>query len=61
MNIDKCIERYENDAEFHYMVNMFYGIILENRFTISELRDALVFAGIKFERENSRNLYFKEV
>jgi len=56
MNFDKCRERYENDADFYYMVTMFYGIIFENRFTVSELRDALTFAGLKFEMENVRGI-----
>lgn len=54
MNFDKCKERYQNDAEFHYMVLLLYGVISENKFTVSELRDALTFAGLRFEMENIR-------
>ena len=60
MNVDKCIERYKNDAEFHSLVHIFYNLIFENKLTLAELKDALMFAGIKFEMENTRLLY-KEV
>ena len=56
MNIDKCIERYNNDAEFHTLVHIFYNLIFENKFTQAELKDALTFAGVKFEMENERKL-----
>ncbi len=56
MNFDKCRERYENDAEFHSMVHIFYDIIFSNRLTVSELRDALTFAGVKFEQEHARGV-----
>ena len=56
MNVDKCIERYNNDTEFHSLVHIFYNLIFENKFTLAELKDALMFAGIKFEAENARNL-----
>ena len=61
MNIDKCIERYKNDAEFHSMVEMFYRLIFENKISVPELKDALSFAAIKFSMENGiRNIYVKE-
>ena len=56
MNIDKCIERYNNDAEFHAIVEMFYRLIFENKITLGEMKDALMFAGIKFETENARRI-----
>lgn len=58
MNFDKCRERYENDAEFHSLVHIFYDSILGNRFTVSEIRDALTFAGMKFEQEHVRGCLY---
>ena len=56
MNIDKCKERYQNDAEFHALVGMFYRLVFENKFSLSELKDALMFAGIKFEMDHGRTV-----
>ena len=58
MNIDKCKERYQNDAEFHSLVHIFYNLIFENKLTLAELKDALMFAGIKFEMENINKFKF---
>ena len=60
MNIDKCQERYQNDAVFHTMVEIFYKMIFDNELTVSELRDALTFAGIKLEMENMRREYYNK-
>lgn len=61
MNFDKCKERYQNDAEFHSVVEMFYRLIFEHKMSLAELKDALMFAGLKFEMENVReNLILRE-
>ena len=58
MNYDKCVERYKNNAEFNRLVNIFYSLMAEQKLTIIELKDALLFAGIKFEQENIRPIAF---
>lgn len=60
MNFDKCKERYLHDAEFHKVVTFFYGLIFEHKLSLAELKDALMFAGIKFEMENASPLMRKE-
>lgn len=59
MNFDKCKERYQNDAEFHKVVTFFYDLMFEHKLSLSELKDALMFAGIKFEMENASPLVRK--
>ena len=56
MNYDKSAQRYLNDPEFHCVVGVFYSLLLEQKMTISELKDALMFAAIKFENEHVSNL-----
>ena len=51
MNYEKCIERYKNDAEFHFLVDLFYKLKFEHKLTNGEIKDALLFAFIKFEQE----------
>jgi hypothetical protein len=61
MNFDKCKERYQSDAEFHRMVEMFYNLMFENKLSLAELKDALCFAGLKFQMENTRlNIVYKD-
>jgi len=60
MNFDKARERYQNEPEFNQIVTIFYNLLAQNRFTISELKDALLFAGLKFEQEHIRPIVFKK-
>ncbi len=54
MTFDKQQERYFNDPLFHNYVDVFYSMMLEGKMTVSELRDAVTFAGVKFEFERVR-------
>ncbi len=56
MNYEQQKERYLNDAEFHNLVQMITVFLMEGKFAISELKDAVVFATIKFEAEHVRPL-----
>lgn len=57
MNYEQQKERYQNDAEFANLVNLMYKLFMQGKFTVSEIKDAVVFAGIKFESEQVRKLY----
>ena len=48
---DKAKEKYLTNPEFHTLVDLYYYQLLQNQFTIQEMKEALVFAGIKFESE----------
>lgn len=52
MNYERCKDRYLNDPEFHQIVSLFYKLRFDEKLTVSELKDALLFACIKFEHEN---------
>ena len=52
MTFDEQRKRYFNDPLFHAYVDILYSMLMEGRLTVSELRDAATFAGIKFEFEN---------
>jgi hypothetical protein len=54
MNYEQQRERYLHDAEFYHLVNMMYDLYMQGKFTVGEIKDAVVFAGIKFETENIR-------
>jgi hypothetical protein len=54
MNFEKARERYLNDAKFHTLVDYFYVQMFQQKVIFSELHDALMFAGLKFEMENIR-------
>lgn len=42
-------EKYENDPEYRYLVQMFEALIHEARFTPSEIRQAALFACCRYE------------
>jgi len=44
-------DRYFNDSLFHGYVDIFYRMFMEGKMTVGEMRDAVTFAGIKFEFE----------
>lgn len=50
----KLEERYRNDATFHAMVNALYQQIELLNLTPSEIREAAMFAAIKFEMVHAR-------
>lgn len=47
--IKKMRERYENDPNFHTMVNLFVNAINNLEMTPSEIREAAMFAAIKVD------------
>lgn len=51
MNTDEMSKRYLNDPVFYQAVNSIHSMIYNGLLTISEVRDAAFFAGIKFESE----------
>ena len=52
MNYEKCKDRYLNDPEFHIATDLFYQLRFERKLTISELKDALLYACIRFESDH---------
>ena len=60
MNFDEIRKRYENDASFYALVNMLYNTMYQHSFTISELKDAAYFAGVKFESEHVRPFVLRD-
>jgi len=49
MMFEEQKRRYENDPLFHAYVDILYSMLMEGRVTVGELRDAVTFAGLKFE------------
>ena len=48
-------ERYCSDVNFHALVDMLYNFLLTNtNWSISELRDAVFVAAMKYETAHSR-------
>jgi len=48
-------ERYRNDVTFHALVDMLYNFLVSNKEgSISELRDAVFVAALKWETEHVR-------
>lgn len=45
-------EKYMNDPEYNYLVNMLEKLIAQANFTPSELREACIFASINYEMRN---------
>lgn len=52
MNFDEMKKRYQNDPIFNRAVKLFYSLLYEGHLNVSELKDAAMFAGFKFEEEN---------
>lgn len=58
MTFEEQQERYVKDPEFHQLVDLFYAsVFLPGMFSMSEIRDAVTFAAIKFEMEKVRPLW----
>lgn len=49
MNIDQAEYRYNNDATFYQLVEMFYQFMHELRFTHEDLRSAAFLAAVQIE------------
>jgi hypothetical protein len=48
-------ERYNNDVQFHQLVDTMTAYIQEAHFTPSEMREAAILASIKYEEMNLRH------
>lgn len=48
-------EKYMNDPEYNYLVNMLENLIAQAHFTPSELREACILASINYEMRNIRH------
>lgn len=57
---EKLKERYRNDAAFHHMVKVIENALHLAVLTPSEVRDAAVFASIKFELMNPQPILYWE-
>ena len=51
MNFDQMKEKYLHDSTFHHAVDILYQVLYECKLNVSDLRDAAVFAGFRFESE----------
>jgi hypothetical protein len=55
-------ERYANDPVFHKLVDTMIGAIMQCQYTPSEMRDAALFASIRYEETHVRpRIYPKEI
>lgn len=57
----KLEERYRNDPDFHILVKNLENIIETLRLTPSEIRDAAMFACIKFELTHVKQIQYDSV
>lgn len=57
MNYEEQKHRFYNDPEFSALVMSLYSVFLSGKFSVSEIKDAVTFAAIKFEHENVRPIY----
>ena len=51
MNYEQQAVRYQHDPGFHRLVDHLYGVLLQGKFSVEELKDAAVFAANKFACE----------
>jgi hypothetical protein len=51
-------EKYKNDPQYKKLVDMLYHMIVECRFTPSELREAATFASIKYEMQRVKQMKY---
>ena len=52
MDFNQLKKRYIYNVEFHALVEHFYHLYYENRFTFFEVKEAMIFAKNKFDMEN---------
>lgn len=50
------LEKYQNDPEYHQLVNMLESFIERAQFTPSEMREAVVLACINYEMRRVREI-----
>lgn len=53
-------DRYHNDPVFHQLVDTMYSMIVNLKTTPTEIREAAMFAQLKFEMENPRPITISE-
>jgi hypothetical protein len=51
-------ERYQNDPEFHSLVDLLYKFVANGHFTPTELREAVILAATKYEMTHLRPRIF---
>ncbi len=51
MNFNEQVERYQSDPDFHTLVDLMYQFLMQGKFSITEFKDAAVFASNKFAME----------
>lgn len=49
-------EKYKNDVEYHQLVDLLESFIHNAQFTPSEIREAAIFACIKYESRKGRSV-----
>jgi hypothetical protein len=54
-------EKYENDIHYHGLVDYMVSIIHQAQFTPSEIREAAIFACIKYEESKVRAIMVSEI
>ncbi len=51
-------EKYRNDSAFHRLVDKMLAMIYQSEFTPGEMREAAIFASIRYEMENVRKVRY---
>lgn len=59
-NFSEMLKRYRNDADFHQVVTLLENMIENLRLTPSEIRDAAMFAAIRFEQRSVQPIIFDD-
>ena len=59
MDFDEMKHKYLHDSTFHHVVDSLYAVLYKGTLNVSDLRDAAVFAGYKFESENIKPFFMR--
>ena len=59
MSFDEMKHKYLHDPLFHSIVDSLYKVLYDGKLNVSDLRDAAVFAGYKFESENIKPFFMR--